>query len=476
MSLPNSRTEPLPHAAARLARSDLLFTRLGQRLYVRLWLAVLVAVAVLALLVGWAWRLAADPPLREAIVRDSSGQVVGSGLLRRPHQRRAAEAGEAATKQNRGQAGRRAAPIAGTGTGPTNADPDDDEDAPVKPGRRPGPEFAVTMLDGTELFVHLPRPERHFWNRAPYGFFWTLGLVAVAVALSTYPIIRKLTRRLERLQQGVEQWGRGDLTARVPVQGNDEIAFLARRFNHAAERIEVLVQSHKSLLANASHELRSPLTRIRMGLELMGPTEGAATSYVSAPHGSNRDPGAMRTEISRNISELDQLIDEILLASRLDAREADLGAAEAVDLAGLSAEECARVGAELEMCGVDPSKSELAVVGVAKLLRRAVRNLLENARRYGRGDDITAIIQREGGQAVLRVFDRGPGVPVEQRARIFEPFYRLPGASERNGGVGLGLALVKSIAERHGGSVRCEDREGGGAVFVLSLPAEARTV
>jgi signal transduction histidine kinase len=465
MFLQNSRTEPMPHAATRLARSALLVTRLGQRLYVRLWLAVVVAVAVLALLVGWAWRLAADPPLREAIIRDSSGQIVGSGLLRRPHQRRAAEA---AAKEKLAQPGPQATPPAGA----ANTEADDNEDASVKSDRRPGPEFAVTMRDGTELYVHLPRPERHFWNRAPYGFFWTLGLVAVAVALSTYPIIRKLTRRLERLQQGVEQWGRGDLTARVPVQGNDEIAFLARRFNHAAERVEVLVQSHKSLLANASHELRSPLTRIRMGLELMGPTDGAATSFGSAPHGSNRDPSAMRTEISRNISELDQLIDEILLASRLDAREADLGTAEAVDLAGLSAEECARVGAELEMPGIDPSKSELAVVGVAKLLRRAVRNLLENARRYGRGDDITAIIQREGGQAVLRVCDRGPGVPVEQRARIFEPFYRLPGASERNGGVGLGLALVKSIAERHGGSVRCEDREGGGAVFVLSLPTE----
>jgi signal transduction histidine kinase len=428
---------------------------------------VLVAVAVLALLVGWAWRLAAEPPLREAIIRNSSGEVVGSGLLRRSHQRRAAEAAEGHSAD---PAETRAPPVARS----AETVPGNDESTLVNASRRPGPEFAVTMRDGTELFIHLPRPERHFWNRAPYGFFWTLGLVAVAVALSTYPIIRKLTRRLERLQQGVEEWGGGDLSARVPVQGNDEIAFLARRFNHAAERVEALVQSHKSLLANASHELRSPLTRIRMGLELMGPVDGAATLSPSALISSNRDPDAMRTEISRNISELDQLIDEILLASRLDAREADLGTAETVDLAGLAAEECARVGAELEMPAIDPAQTELAVVGVAKLLRRAVRNLLENARRYGRGDDITAVIQREAGQAVLRVCDRGPGVPLEQRARIFEPFYRLPGASERNGGVGLGLALVKSIAERHGGSVRCEDREGGGAVFVLSLPAEAQ--
>jgi signal transduction histidine kinase len=83
------------------------------------------------------------------------------------------------------------------------------------------------------------------------------------------------------------------------------------------------------------------------------------------------------------------------------------------------------------------------------------------------------IVGREGGNAVLQVCDRGPGVPPEQRERIFEPFYRLPGASEREGGVGLGLALVKSIAERHGGSVRCEAREGGGACFTVRLPRSA---
>ena len=140
---------------------------------------------------------------------------------------------------------------------------------------------------------------------------------------------------------------------------------------------------------------------------------------------------------------------------------------------GLVVEESARAGAELELAeGVD----SLLVPGVAKLLRRLVRNLLENARRYGGAAGtagITVIVGREDGNAVLRVCDRGPGVPPEQRERIFEPFYRLPGASEREGGVGLGLALVKSIAERHGGSVGCEAREGGGACFTVRLPSSA---
>ena len=102
-------------------------------------------------------------------------------------------------------------------------------------------------------------------------------------------------------------------------------------------------------------------------------------------------------------------------------------------------------------------------------MRRAIRNLLENARRYSDGA-VEVEVRREGGQAVVRVSDHGPGVPPSERERIFEPFYRLPGASEREGGVGLGLALVKSIAVRHNATVRCEDWPGGGASFVLNLP------
>ncbi|MDD0811223.1 ATP-binding protein [Curvibacter sp. RS43] len=389
--------------------------------------------AVLTLGVAGAWRLASDPPLREAVVRNATGDVVGSGSLRLrppppPHEAGGLPLGPP--------------PHAGPEGGP-----------PPHEGEphlgRTGPEFVVKMDSGEVLNIHLPRPPRNIVGK-PFGFFWTLGLCAIAVALATYPIIRKLTRRLEELQRSVERWGDGDLSVRVPVKGHDEVAYLAGRFNHAAERIQTLMQSHKALLANASHELRSPLARIRMGVELMG-TQAA--------------PG-FREEIKRNIAELDQLIDEILLASRLDASEADLGTLESVDLVGLSAEECARVGAELE---ADDGSSELAVTGVAKLLRRAVRNLLENARRYGQGD-ISVKLSRQGPLILLAVCDRGPGVPPALRERIFEPFYRLPGASEREGGVGLGLALVKSIAERHGGSVHCEEHEGGGACFVLTLP------
>jgi len=205
--------------------------------------------------------------------------------------------------------------------------------------------------------------------------------------------------------------------------------------------------------------LRSPLTRIRMGLELLGPSASAA----------------FKSEIARNINELDQLIEEILLASRLDARQSDMGTVESVDLVGLSAEECARVNADLVLPEADAASAgaialhELPVQGVAKLLRRAVRNLLENARRHAAGE-VTLRLSLSDGHAQIRVCDQGPGVPPELRERIFEPFYRLPGATERDGGVGLGLALVKSIAQRHGGRAFCESRPEGGACFVIELP------
>ncbi len=419
----------------------------GSKLYLRIWLAVVAAVTVLTLASGWLWQRALDEDraerdarvTRTIVIRDAARDVVG--------------------------------------------------EAPARAVRIPGGgwEFEVQMNDGQKLFVLLPRPNRPegsnnpgrrapAWLQTPTGFAWLLGFVALAVALGAYPIVRRLTKRLEGLQQGVERWGDGDLSIRLPVQGQDEVAFLAERFNAAAERVQTLVKSHKSLLANASHELRSPLARIRMGLELLG------RDSVSAQQ---------RSEMARNIDELDQLIDEILLASRLDLRDASdvssLGPTEEVDMVGLAAEECARTGADLDIA---PGASLVLVQGHAKLLRRVLRNLLENARRYGRAAatsdgqgaepdeaDVRLRLSIEeaagpghGRTVVMWVEDRGPGVPAALRDRIFEAFYRLPGASEREGGVGLGLSLVKTIVERHGGHVHCEDRPGGGARFVVKLP------
>nr|WP_316644398.1 HAMP domain-containing sensor histidine kinase [uncultured Roseateles sp.] len=285
-----------------------------------------------------------------------------------------------------------------------------------------------------------------------------LVLLFLGVALGAFPVVRRLTRRLEALQRGVEQFGAGQLSYRVDDKGSDEVARLAGSFNRTAGQVELLFRSHQSLLANASHELRSPLARLKMALSLV---EDASPAQ--------RD--SLRKEIRTNIAELDALVEEVLLASRLDgqAQVPDRAAHDLPqDLLGLAAEEAARTGAQVQAEGAAP----LRVQGDERLLRRALRNLLENAKRYG-GEDVLLTLSRQGQRVELQVCDRGPGVPEAMRERIFEPFFRLPGHAEQAGGVGLGLSLVKQIAQRHQGTVRCLPRDGGGSRFVMDLPALA---
>ncbi len=438
-------------------------TPLFQRLYLRIWLAVVATIAVVTLVAGWlgsqeAQRERANRPVREITIRNSEGVELGN-------------------------ASARPTLVAGQGA-----------------------EFLVPMKDGSSLIVQFSRPPRPMGSMGqmgsmgppdggpgrpgferppgagrpggkpanvspwPFNFVWMLVALAIAVALGTYPIVRRLTKRLETAQAGVERWGAGDFSARLDETGRDEVAFLAKRFNHSAERIEqllaeqkALLVSQKSLLANASHELRSPLARIRMGLELMKPAASAEKYQTD-----------LVVEINRNITELDQLVEEILLASRLDAKETDLGTIERVDLLGLAAEECASFEVELDigLPSNEPPPPAWMVQGVVKLLRRALRNLLENARRYA-GGAVSVSLRRQGEWVLLQVCDGGPGVPEAYQTRIFEGFFRLPGSSERDGGVGLGLALVKSIVTRHGGTVSCSNRPQGGACFEIRLPLVA---
>ena len=333
----------------------------------------------------------------------------------------------------------------------------------------PGPRraFPIRLEDGRTLWLMRPlRPSRPGgareggsprWlpllpglNALPgVGLAALLALLFAAVAAGAYPVVRRLTRRLETLQRGVDAFGQGALHQRVAESGRDEVAALGASFNRAATRIEALLRSHQSLLANASHELRSPLARLKMALSML---DDAAPAQRQS----------LQREIATDIGELDTLVEEILLASRLDAT-ADVDKHEPVDLLALAAEEASRTGALVE-------GEALVLSGDERLLRRALRNLLENARRYGGGEAVVSV-RRVGGAAELRVCDRGPGVPEALRERIFEPFFRLPGHAEHAGGSGLGLALVRQIARRHGARVHCEPRDGGGSCFVFSLPA-----
>ena len=372
----------------------------------------------------------------------------------------------------------------------------------------------VALPDDRTLLIRTWRPAP---PRLPISAPLALALLFVAVGLAAWPVSRRITRRLEALQRSVDAQAAGDLRVRAEVSGQDEVAALAHSFNHAAERIEALVNrqeallnTQRRLLANASHELRSPLARIRMAIELMLENPADLTHHTD--------------EVRQNIRELDALVEEILLASRLDTLSLDELRREPVDLTRLAAEEAARTGAvwmdetPSDVNGDDGSESGAAhttVAGDARLLRRLLRNLLENARRYqpegdepvllclsrepgpvavgspeavtdpGRSGDSDAGVNHSGaGKEALagevtdwlriEVLDRGPGVPEAARERIFEAFYRVDGHSEQAGNVGLGLSLVRQIARRHGGDAHHEPREGGGSRFVVRLPVSPR--
>jgi signal transduction histidine kinase len=303
--------------------------------------------------------------------------------------------------------------------------------------------MVLALPDGRQLaFRHAHGP-----GAGLVGVLPMLATLALAIALGTWPLVRRLTGRLERLRGRVERLGEGELSARVAVEGRDEVAALAESFNRAADRIEALVRAQRTLLASASHELRSPLARIRVGIELLA---GGARPEL-------------RQSLERDVLELDDLIDELLLASRLELQTEPPPARE-VDLLALAAEECARLGLE-------PGGAPVSVRGDPRLLRRLLRNLLENARRHAAGAAVAVEVAPAGADARLVVSDGGPGVAESERERIFEPFHRPPGQREGDGGVGLGLYLVRQIARRHGGDARCLAQPGGGSRFEVRLPA-----
>ena len=308
---------------------------------------------------------------------------------------------------------------------------------------REGSTFTLQLPDGRWLVARQVR-ER------PSPILWITGfllLLAAAIAVGAWPVVRRLGSRIERLKAGVDQLGGGNLGARVKVEGRDEVAALAASFNRSAQRIEELVAAHRLLLANCSHELRTPLARIGMAVSMLG---------------ERADPKT-QASLKQDIAELDLLIDEILLSSRLEA-VSGLERREAVDLLALAAEEAARYD-------VEASGEPVNVLGDPSLLRRIVRNLLENAEHYAGDGTIDISVARNGGRAILEVRDHGPGVPPDERERIFEPFYRMSSAPETGRGAGLGLALVREIARRHGGDAVCVAADGAGGRFRIDLPA-----
>jgi signal transduction histidine kinase len=416
---------------------------LGRRLFWKVYLTLLASLVLVAMLVGVAWRFTGD-------------RVWGRWHAFRVHMADMVIPSPAEPRRELIRAVRRLSRAVGADVSIYGSDRrllvSEGEAIPLPLGNDDGGQrwhdrvIRVDLQDGRTLLARFNPPPPDPGLR----ILLLVLLVAGGVGLAAYPVTARLTRRLENLRSGVESWGQGSLSTRVAESGRDEVAQVARTFNAAAARIEALLLSQRALLANASHELRSPLARLRLAVEMR-----------SAPH------GGADAEIAASLSEIDDLVGEILLASRLDHAPVRPETLSEVDLLGLAAEEAAPLGAQVSGEPVD-------VKGDATLLRRLLRNLIENAVKHG-APPVEVTVSRGEGQAFIRVADKGQGVPAGEREAVFEPFYRPSGRSEGSGGWGLGLSLVRQIAGRHGGSVRCEEGSGGGTVFVVELPLPERT-
>lgn len=412
------------------------------RLYVKVWLALVAAVFVS--LVGGALTARAiggpSGPLEPSIRAYAVGMVRDLPEDRQRRDRRLAEIAETHQVGLTLYARDRRTVLAQSGPRPLPPPGISPDDHWVR-GRR-GAGMAIALDDGRWVVVGHPHPG------LPALVTHLLPALAVffgLLAAAAWPIARMTTRRLEELRGAVEDLGHGELSRRVPVQGTDEVAELARSFNASAGRIEALVEGQRRVLASASHELRSPLTRIRMAAEL-------------ARQADPEERARLLDGVEGDITELDQLIDDVLLSSRLDAGAAEPPEDE-VDLGILARQEAERTGATVTGEGV--------AIGDVRMLRRALRNLLENAARHG---EPPVTVDVDDGR--LTVTDRGPGIPESERQAVFEPFYRPQGHRESDGGVGLGLALVQRIARHHQGTVTIDGGPGGsGTAITLSWPA-----
>lgn len=407
-----------------------------KRLYLKIYLTIVVALLAVVLVSGAFWRFGKPPgPLAEAY--EVAGELLAAVL---PPADAPAAAQQAAVRQfaqrlqaNIGLFDKELNLVASYGDGPVP------KPYPSRPGFMPGHgAWAVPLPDGRWIVAR--GPER---PHPAIGLIVALGGIALIIAICAFPVVRGLTRRLERLQSGVETLGSGNLAARVKVEGCDEVASLAASFNRAAGRIEELVNAHRLMLAHASHEIRTPLSRIRLGIEMLA---------------QKNDP-KYKAELEQDIAELDALVDDILMASRLDMIKV-LPQPEHVDLLALVAEEAAHY----DDCAVDGEA--VTVTADRRYLRHMIRNLIDNATRHGQPPVSVTVSRGESG-AVIDVCDGGNGIPDAERERVFMPFFRINGETK---GSGLGMTLARGIARLHGGDAVVMPFSERGSCIRVSLP------
>ncbi len=342
----------------------------------------------------------------------------------------------------------------------------------LREGERPRLNPTVTLADGQHFYI-APDFQGVTLGRIlvrPRVVAGPLLLGTLISALVCYLLARYLTAPIERLRRAAEAYAAGDLTHRVgPSLGarRDEIVDLALAFDHMAERLNDLMLSHKQLLRDVSHELRSPLARLQAALGLARQRSAATTQ-----------PELDRIE--RETERLNELIGQLLSLARL---EAGIGAttAESIDLVEILTTVIAdaELEAEARHCRLHVDlPAALPVVGDSRLLHSALENVMRNAIRYTAPDTTVTItaqhLKMPVDRIAIEVTDHGPGIAAQMLPRIFEPFVRVDEARDRSGGgYGLGLAIAKRAMLLHGGEITASNAADGGLCVTLILPAAA---
>ena len=305
--------------------------------------------------------------------------------------------------------------------------------------------FLVSFfIDEDEFWVMLPR-ERFELEFGLEWLGWGLGLLALALA-GAWLIASNLARPLAALTRAAARIGRGEAHQPLTEEGPRELRSLGTAFNRMARDLESMERERAMVLAGISHDLRTPLSRMRLALEM----SGAAAS----------EAGAMATDIDEIDAIIGQFLDFARDVNEEKARQ-DLG-----ELMGEVAEHYRRLGKDISLRTNGTAQLPFARMAV----RRAVSNLVDNALRYGR-EPIELEVEKRNGMALIEVRDRGPGIPVGETERLKRPFTRLEAARSGPPGAGLGLAIVERIARAHNGALELLPREGGGLVARLALRA-----
>ncbi|MFO1074841.1 MAG: ATP-binding protein [Geminicoccaceae bacterium] len=334
-----------------------------------------------------------------------------------------------------------------------------DEDAPAaRPSRRAGMEPGHERRPGLALLVSVQLDDGSWLNAGtafppPPGWalpsLASLGVSAALVALVVVLLVRRITHPMHRLATAADALGRGEAGAPVPEAGPREVRRTTRAFNRMQARLRRFVEDRTRLLAAISHDLRTPITSLRLRAELVEEEENRERMLVT-------------------LDEMERIVEASLEFAR---QEASSEATRSVDLAALIesvVSDLADLGRDARFAGAPRTPYACRPAG----LKRALRNLVENAIAYGGGAEVR--LERRGDQLALVVADRGPGIPAEMLEKVLEPFVRLESSRSREtGGIGLGLAIARTIARAHGGDVVLANRAGGGLEASLLLPLAA---